>query len=190
MSHQWLKYLLIFSLSINLGGVATFLYSRFQNQQLSILNQEAPPPALRELVTLLNLDPEQREMFQKIFSAHRQNMQAWHREMALKRQDLLALMKDDSTAWPDFQAKLKELSDIQAKREEASLGFFLQLRQQLKPEQQVTCNNYMECRLLQGRGEKGEWCRAQGIHRPRGRGRWRSPVAPSQAPSEHGEAQQ
>ena len=68
MLRQWLKYLLIFSLSINVGGVATFLYSWFQNQQTSILNQEAPPPALRELVTLLNLDPEQREMFQKIFS--------------------------------------------------------------------------------------------------------------------------
>ena len=189
MSHQWMKYLLIFSLSINMGGVATLLYSQFQNQQLSILNQETPPPALKELVTLLNLDPEQREIFQKIFSVHRQNMQAWHREMALKRQDLLALMKDGSTTWPDFQAKLKELSDIQAKSEEASLGFFLQLRQHLKPEQQVTCNNYMECRLLKGQGEKGEWCRAQGIHRPRGRGRWRAPVAPSQAPSEPGEAQ-
>jgi hypothetical protein len=189
MSYQWMKYLLIFSLSINMGGVATFLYSQFQNQQLSILNQEAPPPALKELVTLLNLDLEQREMFQKMFSVHRQNMQAWHREMALKRQDLLALMKDGSTTWSDFQAKLKELSDIQAKSEEASLDFFLQLRQHLKQEQQVTCNNYMECRLLKGQGEKGEWCRAQGISRTQGRGRWRAPAGPSPAPSEPGEAQ-
>lgn len=189
MSRQWLKYLLIFSLSINLGGVASFLYFQFQNQRLSILNQEAPPPGLKELVTLLNLDPEQGEMFQKIFSAHRQNMQVWHREMALKRQELLALLKDGGTTWPDFQAKLKELSDIQAKSEEASLGFFLQLRQQLKPEQQVTCNNYMECRLLKGRGEKGEWCKAQGIDRNRGRGRWRAPATPSHAPSESGQVQ-
>ncbi len=100
-------------------------------------------------------------MFQKMFSAHRQNMQVWHRKMTLKRQDLLALMKDDSTAWPDFQEKLKELSDIQAKREEASLGFFLQLRHHLKPEQQALCNNFMECRLLndsvpgKGRGRDG-----------------------------------
>lgn len=150
----------------------------------------SPPPALRELVTLLNLDLEQREMFQKMFSVHRQNMQVWHREMALKRQDLLALMKDGSTTWPDFQAKLKELSDIQAKREEASLDFFLQLRQRLKPEQQVTCNNFMECRLLQGQGEKGEWCKVQGIHRPQGRGRRRAPAAPSHSPSESGEVQQ
>ena len=62
MSHQWMKYLLIFSLSINLGGVATFLYSQFQKEQLSIPNQEAPHPALKELVTHLNLDPEQSEM--------------------------------------------------------------------------------------------------------------------------------
>jgi len=190
MSHQWMKYLLILSLSINMGGVATFLYSQFQYQQLSILNQEAPPPALKELVTLLNLDPEQREMFQRIFSGHRQNMQVWHREMGLKRQELFALLMDGSTTWPDFQEKLKELRDIQAKSEEASLSFFVQLRQQLKPEQQAVCNNYMECRLLKGQGEKGEWCKAQGIHRPRGRGRWRAPAAPSHAPSEPGEAQQ
>ena len=91
---HWTTYLLIVSLSINMGGVATLLFSQFQNQQPSILNQEAPPPALRELVTLLNLDPEQREIFQKIFPFHRQNTQAWHQELNLKRQELLVLFKD------------------------------------------------------------------------------------------------
>ena len=160
-----------------MGGVATLLYSRFQNRQPSILNQEAPPPALRELVTLLNLDPEQREIFQKIFSSHRQNTQVWHREMTLKRQELLALLKAGSTSWPDFQAKIEELRDIQFKNEEASLGFFLQLRQHLKPEQQDACNNFMECRLLKGRGEKGEWCITQGMrHQGRGKRRGRGGV--------------
>ena len=181
---------LIFSLSLNVGGITAFLYSWFQNRQPPITFQEAPPPALRELVNLLKLDHVQLEVFKKIFSAHRQNMQVWHQEITLKRQELLALLKDGSTSWPEIQEKLKELREIQAKSEEASLGFFLQLRQHLKPEQQVMCNNFMECRLLKGKGEKGEWCRAQGIYRPRGRGRWRAPTAPSHAPAEPGEAQQ
>ncbi len=189
MKRPWLTYLLIFSLSLNVGGIAAFLYSWVQNMQSPITFQESPPPALRELVTLLNLDPEQHEMFQKMFSAHRQNMQVWHQEMTIKRQELFALLKDDSTTWPDFQEKLKELMEIQAQREEASLGFFLQLRKHLKPEQQVVCNNFMECRLLKGKGEKGEWCRSEGIYRPRGRGRWRAPAAPPHAPSEPGPTQ-
>jgi hypothetical protein len=189
MSSQWLKYLLIFSLSINLGGVAAFLYPRFQNWQSPILNQEALPPALRELVTLLNLDPEQREIFQKIFSSHRQNTQVWDQELNLKRQELLVLFKEGSTTWPEFQAKLKELGDIRLKGEEASLRFFLELRQDLKPDQREAGDNFMECRFLRDKGEKGEWCRAQGIRRPQGRGRWRAPPAPSQSPSEPGETQ-
>ena len=189
MCRHWTTYLLIVSLSINVGGVATLLYFRFQNRQPSILNQEAPPPALRKLVTLLNLDPEQREKFQKIFSSHRQNTQVWDQELNLKRQELLVLFKEGSTTWPEFQAKLKELGDIQLKGEEASLRFFLELRQDLKPDQREACDNFMECRLLRGRGEKGEWCRAQGIRSPQGRGRWRAPPAPSQSPSEPGETQ-
>lgn len=188
MSRQWLKYLLIFSLSINVGGVATFLYSRFQNWQPPISNQEAPSPALKELVTLLNLDPEQREMFQKIFSTHRQNMQVWHREIELKRQELLTLLKDGNSSWPDFQAKLEELRDLQFKAEEASLRFFLELRQDLKPDQREACNNFMECRLLKGKGDKGEWCRARGI-RPQGRGKRRGSAVPSQPPTEPGKPQ-
>jgi hypothetical protein len=180
---HWTTYLLIVSLSINMGGVATLLYSRFQNRQPSILDQEASPPALRELVTLLKLDPEQREIFQKIFSAHRSNTQVWHQELNLKRQGLLVLLKDGDTTWPEFQAKLKELGDIQLKGEEASLRFFLELRQYLKPDQRETCDNFMECRLLRGRGEKGEWCRAQGI-RHQGRGKRRDSAVPSEPPAE------
>ena len=188
MFRHWTTYLLIVSLSINVGGVATLLYSRFQNRQPSILNQEVPAPALRELVTLLKLDPEQREIFQKIFSSHRHNTQAWHQELNLKRQELLVLFKDGSTTWPEFQAKLKELGDIQLQGEEASLGFFLQLRQHLKPEQHDVCNNFMECRLLKGQGEKGEWCRAQKI-RHQGRGKRRSSAVPSEPPAEPGKPQ-
>jgi hypothetical protein len=110
--------------------------------------------------------------------------------MTLKRQELLALLKDGSTSWPDIQEKLKELREIQAKSEESSLGFFLQLRHNLKPEQQVMCNNFMECGISKGKGDKGEWCRDQGIYRPRGRGRWRAHTAPPHAPAEPGEAQQ
>jgi hypothetical protein len=189
MCRHWTTYLLIVSLSINVGGVATLLYFQFQNRQPSILNQEAPPPALRKLVTLLNLDPEQSGKFQKIFSSHRQNTQVWDQELNLKRQELLVLLKDGSNTWPEFQAKLKELGDIQLKGEEASLRFFLELRQDLKPDQREACDNFMECRFLGGKGEKGEWCRAQGIRRPQGRGRWRAPPAPSQSPSEPGETQ-
>ena len=109
MFGHWTTYLLIVSLSLNVGGVTTLLYFRFQNRQPSTLNQETPPPALRELVTLLNLDPEQREIFQKIFSFHRQNTQVWHQELNLKRQELLVLFKDGRTAWPEYQVKLKEL---------------------------------------------------------------------------------
>jgi hypothetical protein len=190
MKRLWLTYLLIFSLSLNVGGITAFLYSWVQNRQPPNTFQEGQPPALRELMNLLNLDNVQLEIFKKIFSAHHKNMQVWHQEMTLKRHELLALLKDDSTSWPDIQEKLKELREIQAKSEEASLGFFLQLRHHLKPEQQVMCNNFMECRLLKGQGEKGEWCKAQGIYRPRGRGRWRVPAASSHAPAELGEAQQ
>lgn len=189
MLRQWLKYLLIFSLSINVGGVATFIYSKFINQQTPFVKQEAPPPALKELVTLLNLDPEQREFFQKILSAHRQNVQLRHQERTLKRKELLTLLKNGNASWPDFQRKLEELRDIQFKGEEDTLRFFLELRQDLKPEQRETCDNFMECRLLKGRGEKGEWCRAQGIRRPQGKGKWRCPAAPPLPTAELGKPQ-
>lgn len=189
MKRPWLTYLLIFSLSLNVGGIAAFLYSWVQNMQSPNTFQESPPPALRELATLLNLDPDQREIFQKNFSAHRQNMQARHQELGLKRKELLALLKNGNTTWPDFQRKLEELRDIQFKGEEDTLRFFLELRQDLKPGQRETCDNFMECRLLKGRGEKGEWCRAQGIRRPQGKGRWRGSTAPSQPTAEPGKPQ-
>jgi Spy/CpxP family protein refolding chaperone len=184
MKQTWLKYLLVYSLSLNVGGITAFLYSWAQNQQPAILNQEAPPSALRELVTLLKFDPEQRQIFKKIFPAHRENMQVWQREKTRKRQELLTLFKNEDTSWSDFQAKLGELRDIQFKSDEASMSFFLQLRQYLRPEQKIISNNFIECRLLKGSGGKGEWCRAQGMRNPGGRDRWRSPAATPQLPSE------
>jgi Spy/CpxP family protein refolding chaperone len=185
MSRQWLKYLLIFSLSINMGGVAAFLYSKYWVRPKQVSDQTQLPPSLKELVTFLNLNPEQSEMFQKIFTTHRQDMRARHQEINSKRKELLALLKSVDTSWSDFQAKLEELRDIQFQGEEASLGFLLKLRQHLKPEQREVIDNFMECRLLKGQGEKGEWCKARGM-RHQGRVRRRCPVTPSLSSDGHG----
>ena len=121
--------LLVFSLALNLGGVAAFGYLRFQGQRESMTDQNPQPQSLREIWRTLNLETEQRPVLEALLPEHRGRVRGLRTELAQKRLELFEMIKEGAAAWPGIQEKVKEVSGLQGKLEEEVLRFSLDFQE-------------------------------------------------------------
>ena len=150
MKRNWLWYLVIFSLALNLGTIGAFVYLRYQDKQ-AVVGQEGPEPmGLRELWLRLNLDAEQRQALRQLAPDHRRRVTERRQELRQKRQELFDLLKGEAPDWSAVQAKIKEISALQGRLEEEVAGFILECKKHLKPEQRAAFVDLVERRLRLG----------------------------------------
>jgi Spy/CpxP family protein refolding chaperone len=160
--------LLVFSLALNLGGLAALAYMR-SHDRASPWQQTQPHP-FREMWGPLNLEPEQKQALQSLLPEHRRRIQDLRVQLSKKRMELFDLVKEEPTVWPTIQAKVNEVSVFQRKLEEEMLRFCLAFGKHLRPEQRTSFIASVERRLPQTRGGQGRqpprWKRDMGVGAP------------------------
>lgn len=145
MKRDWLLYLVIFSLALNLGTIGTLVYLRYQGPRLA---PEAPPPLpMRELWGALHLEDQQRQAMRQMLPEHRRWVMAARQNLAQKRQELFNLIKAEDPQWEALQAKIREISALQGGLEEEMARFMLDFKKHLKPEQQAAFVDLMQDRF-------------------------------------------
>ena len=168
MKRNWLIYLVLFSVALNLGTVVTFAYLRHQDQQQQSAAKATPPLPLRALWRELNLDNSQRQALHGLFPEHRRKVDEVRQELAQKRQELFNLIQNDATPMSAIQAKVKEISVLQGSLEEEMVRFMLAFRKTLNPQQQAAFLSKVQAHLC-GAGACGPLM-GPGFGRHRGRG--------------------
>jgi Spy/CpxP family protein refolding chaperone len=165
--------LLVFSLALNLGGLAVFGYLRLQGHGEAMTGQGPPPPP-QEIWKTLNLAAEQRRVLESLLPEHRGRVRDLRTELAQQRFELLELVKEGAAAWPAIQEKIKEVSALQGKLEEEVLRFSLAFQEHLNPEQRVAFITFVERRMPGARGGQGRrpprWKREMGPGTPQAGG--------------------
>lgn len=150
MKRNWLIYLVIFSLALNLGTIGTIVYLRYQDHREQVAGQ-----TLRALWRELKMDESQRQALRHLFPEHHQKVNAIRQELSHKRQELFDLIKGDSTPWSTIQAKIQEISTLQGNLEEEMARFVLEFKKNLTPEQHAAFLNLVQTRLCSGPGRHG-----------------------------------
>ena len=152
MKRDWLIYLVMFSLALNLGTIGTIVYLRSQDQQQLAAGPAPPPLPMKSLWRELKLDESQRQTLRRLFPEHHQKVKAVRQELTQKRQELFDLMKAESTPWSAIQAKVQEISTLQGSLEEEMARFMLEFKKDLNPEQHAAFLNLVQTRLGCGPG--------------------------------------
>ncbi|MCX5891457.1 MAG: periplasmic heavy metal sensor [Deltaproteobacteria bacterium] len=147
--------LLVFSLALNLGGLAAFGYLRLQGHREAMTGPGPPPPPPQEIWATLNLEAEQRRVLENLLPEHRRCVRDLRTELAQKRFELFETIKEGTAAWPAIQTKIKEVSVLQGKLEEEVLRFSLAFQEHLKPEQKAAFSAFVERRLPGAPGGQG-----------------------------------
>jgi Spy/CpxP family protein refolding chaperone len=166
VKRDWLLYLVIFALALNLGTIGTLVYLRYHDQQEAAAREALPPMPLRELWGQLDLDSGQRQALRQLFPEHRRHIRELRLQLDQKRQELLDLIKGESPAWSVIQAKIREISALQGNLEEEMARFLLEFKKHLKPGQEAAFFNFMQTRLGRLVGHHGH----RGPHHGPGRG--------------------
>jgi Spy/CpxP family protein refolding chaperone len=154
VKRDWLIYLVMFSLALNLGTIGTIVYLRYQDHQQPAAAGPPPPPLfMKSLWRELNLDESQRQTLRRLFPEHHEKVKAVRQELAQKRQELFDLIKAEATPWSVIQAKVQEISALQGSLEEEMARFMLAFKKNLNPEQHTAFLNLLQTRL--GCGPEG-----------------------------------
>jgi Spy/CpxP family protein refolding chaperone len=173
MKRDWLLYLVIFSLALNLGTIGTLVYLRYQDRHPLVA--EVPPPLpppmhLKEMLGALSLETQQRQTLGQMLPEHRRRVMAARRDLAQKRQELFNLIKAEHPQWEAMEAKIREISGLQAGLEKEMARFMLDFKKQLKPEQHAAFAEMVQQRLNHMKDRMGRDCGPMGPP-PWGRGR-------------------
>jgi Spy/CpxP family protein refolding chaperone len=170
VKQNWLIYLVIFSLALNLGTIGTFAYLRHQDQEQKAAAQATPRLPMRSLWRGLNLDNSQRQTLRGLFPEHRRKVVAIKQELAQKRQELFSLIQNDATPTGAIQAKVQEISALQGNLEEEMVRFMLAFRKTLNPQQQAEFLSRLQAHLCGAAGACGPMGHGFGGHRGPGMG--------------------
>jgi Spy/CpxP family protein refolding chaperone len=152
---NWLLYLVIFSLALNLGTIGTLTYLRYHDRTLAAHREALPPLPLRELWGTLNLDANQRQALRSLFPEHRRRIREVRAELAQKRLELFDLIKSEAPPWTAVQAKVQEISALQGRLEEEMARFLLEFKKQLQPGQEAAFLTFVQNRLGRACGPRG-----------------------------------
>lgn len=165
MKKNWLLYLVIFALALNLGTIGVFAYLRSQDRKEVSKKEATGPVGLRDLWRALNLDKEQRQTLRRLAPDHRRRIHQFRREMMAKRQELFDMLKGDKPEWSAIQAKIREISAQQGQLEEEVARFLLECKKHLRPEQQAAFIDLVDRRLRHRHHRGGHWGRHGKGHR-------------------------
>ncbi len=164
--------LLVFSLALNLGGLAAFAYLRYQDRASPGEQTQLQP--FREMWGPLNLEPGQKQALRSLLPEHRRRVRDLRVKLAQKRFELFEMTKEGTAAWPAMQEKVREVSALQGNLEEEVLRFSLAFQEHLKPEQRAAFIAFMERRMASTPGGKGRrpprWERGKGAEAPQADG--------------------
>jgi Spy/CpxP family protein refolding chaperone len=155
MKRDWLLYLVIFSLALNLGTIGTFFYLRYQDRQATAGREVQPPLPLRELWGALQMDQSQRQALHSLMPDHRRKVREFRRELAQKRQELFDLVKGAAPDGDAIKGKIREISALQGGLEEEVARFLLEVKKHLKPEQHAAFVDLVQKRLGRAMGPRG-----------------------------------
>jgi Spy/CpxP family protein refolding chaperone len=144
---NWLLYLVIFSLALNVGTIGTIAYLRYQDQAQRLSREMPPPLPMRELWRTLELDETQRQAVRGLFKQHRAKVEEIRKELFQRRQELFELLKAEPPAMAAIHAKIEEISASQGNLEEELVRHLLEFRKELKPEQRTAFLNLVQTRL-------------------------------------------
>lgn len=146
MRRDWLLYLVIFSLALNLGTIGTLVYMRWQTPPPP--PPEAAPLPFRQMLGELNLNPQQRQLLKDMAPGHWRQVRELHQELTRQRRELFALIKQDNLPeWPPVQAKIREIGNLQLRLEETKVQHLLEVQKNLTPEQRRLLVTNLERRL-------------------------------------------
>ncbi len=170
MKQNWLIYLVIFSLALNLGTIGTFAYLRHLDQKEKLAGQ-APLQPHQRLWRDLNLDNSQRQVLRGLFQEHRRKVDEIRQQLAQKRQELFNLIQNEATPMSAIRAKVQEISTLQGSLEEEMVRFMLAFRKNLNPQQQAAFLSRLQTHLCGADGVCGPMGPGFGGHRGPGMGR-------------------
>jgi Spy/CpxP family protein refolding chaperone len=169
MKRDWLLYLVIFSLALNLGMVGTYVYSRYQEKLESVQPEGQVSGGKGHLFHTLSMDPEQKEIFHRLFPPHRQEVTKLRKEIGRQRSELFDLLKPPHPSEEMITAKIKEISNSQGELEKETVRFLMAVKKTLRPEQQEMLLNLVGQRLCSdkfcGPGAQHGRGRGMGAHR-------------------------
>ena len=150
MRRDWLLYLVIFSLALNVGTAGTLAYLHWWGPPGPPPPPEAAPMPFRHLMRELNLDSQQRQALKAMAPEHWRKVRGLEQELLQQRQDLFALIKQDNLPdWPPVQAKVQEIGNLQVQLEEEKVHHLLDIQKNLRPEQRQILITQLEKRLPQ-----------------------------------------
>lgn len=148
MKRNWLLYLVIFSLALNLGTIGTLAYMHWQRPPGP--PPESAPLPFRKLLGELNLDQQQRQALRAMAPGHWRKVKQLEQELLRQRQELFALIRqDDLPDWQPVQAKIREIGNLQLQLEEEKVHHLMDVQKNLRPEQRQVLISQLEKRLPQ-----------------------------------------
>ncbi len=175
MKRNWLLYLVIFSLALNLGTIGALVYFRFQPPPMA---EDQPPVGFFKFLHSLNLDPEQQQLLKQSFPAHRQQIKALRQQLNQQRQQLYELINQPQPNEAEIAAQITAINNTQNALEQEMARFLLELKRHLRPDQQEL--------LLQRVGQRlcgSGFCCPKNLEHRRGRGRCGPRLAPTEPPA-------
>lgn len=166
MKRNWLLYLVMFSLALNVGTIGALVYFRYQPPPGPPPMDEARlPRGILEFLHSLNLDPEQQKLLKQSFPPHRQQIRVLRQQLDQQRQRLYELINQSQPNDAEIAAQITAINNIQNALEQEMARFLLEIKRNLRPEQQELLLQRVEQRLC-GPGRCGP---PKEPHRGRGR---------------------
>jgi len=165
MKRDWLLYLVIFSLALNLGTIGTFAYLRWQDQPVELPPPEEAPMPFRKMLRELNLDQQQRQILRSLAPEHRRKVRDLLQELAEQRRELFVLLKQENLPpWPPVQTKIQEIGGLQIRLEEEKVQHLLEVQKNLSSAQRQLLMTQLEKRLSPFWGKHGRYHGMRGFH--------------------------
>lgn len=164
MKRNWLIYLLVFSLALNVGTVGALVYFQYQAPA-------GPPPRQTErqsggflaLLQSLQLDPAQQQFLQQTMAPHREQIKVLRQQLNQQRQRLYDLINRPQPQEAEIAAQITAINNIQNALEQEMARFLLEIKRHLRPEQEEVLLQRLGQRLCgpdfcgpQGRAGRGQ----------------------------------
>ncbi len=148
MRRDWLLYLVIFSLALNLGTIGTFAYLHWRGQPGPPPPPGAAPVPFHHLMKELGLDNQQRQALRAMAPEHWRKVRELEQGLVQERQELFALIKQEEVPeWPPVEAKVREIGGLQTQLEEEKVHHLLNIEKNLRPDQRQMLISQLEKRL-------------------------------------------
>lgn len=150
MTNSMIKYLLLISVLLNLTILGTAGYSHYQRNTYWSSPFGPRMPQDQFLFEKLGLESAQVEALKKISIPLRAEIDHRRGELAGKRQNLIALMRQETPNLPAIRSLITEISAIQEKMQHRISAHMLEVKAMLGKEQQQRFLDLIEKTMSKG----------------------------------------